>query len=76
MILGAFDYITPPFDQSVILTMLGRVAWLLLNTTLSVTEIASRLEYKDNSYFSKLFRQRYGMAPSIYRMPLNYDFQI
>ncbi|MBR1422793.1 MAG: helix-turn-helix domain-containing protein [Ruminococcus sp.] len=55
---------------------LKRAAWLLINTTLGVTEIAIRLDYKDSSYFSKLFRQRYGVAPSLYRMPPSYDFQI
>ena len=55
---------------------LKRAAFLLLDTSLGVTEIASRLDYKDNSYFSKLFRTKYGVTPSMFRLPNDYDFQI
>lgn len=55
---------------------LKRAAWLLINTKLGIAEIARRLDYRDNSYFSKLFRAKYGVPPSIFRLPLSYDFQI
>ncbi|MBO6230061.1 MAG: helix-turn-helix domain-containing protein [Ruminiclostridium sp.] len=55
---------------------LKRAAWLLINTQLGVAEIAGRLDYRDNSYFSKLFRAKYGVSPSIFRLPQSYDFQI
>ena len=55
---------------------LKRAAWLLINTQLGVAEIARRLDYRDNSYFSKLFRAKYGVSPSIFRLPPSYDFQI
>ncbi len=55
---------------------LKRAAFLLLDTKLGVTEIASRLDYRDNSYFSKLFRAKYGVTPSMFRLPNDYDFQI
>ena len=55
---------------------LKRAAFLLLDTKLGITEIASRLDYKDNSYFSKLFRAKYGVTPSMFRLPNDYDFQI
>ena len=55
---------------------LKRAAMLLLDTDLSVNEIAARLDYKDNSYFSKLFRSKYGVTPSLFRLPPDYDFQI
>ncbi|MBR4555699.1 MAG: helix-turn-helix transcriptional regulator [Ruminococcus sp.] len=55
---------------------LKRAAMLLLDTDLSVNEIAARLDYKDNSYFSKLFRSKYGVTPSLFRLPPDHDFQI
>ena len=55
---------------------LKRAAWLLLKSQLGITDITKRLNYKDKSYFSKLFRSRYGITPSEFRMPPAYDFQI
>lgn len=55
---------------------LKRAAWLLLNTNLEIAEVAKRLDYKDKSYFSKLFKRQYGSAPSLFRIPPDYDFQI
>lgn len=55
---------------------LKRAARLLTNTDLSITEVAQRLGYKDNSYFSRLFTKKFGLTPAKYRMPPNYDFQI
>lgn len=55
---------------------LRRAAWLLRNTTLKVTDIAERLDYKDMGYFSRLFKKKYGVTPSDYRVPDNYNYQI
>ena len=55
---------------------LRRAAYLLMNTTLSISEIASRLDYKDIGYFSRLFKSRYGMPPSQYRIPYSYTYEI
>ena len=55
---------------------LRRAAYLLMNTTLSIGEIASRLDYKDISYFSRLFKTRFGMPPSQYRIPYSYTYEI
>ena len=55
---------------------LRRAAWLLRNTTLKVTDIAERLDYKDMSYFSRLFKKKYGVTPSDYRVPDSYNYQI
>ncbi len=41
---------------------------LLLNTTLSSKEIASRLCFSNEHYFSTLFLQRVGLRPRAYRM--------
>lgn len=55
---------------------LRRAAWLLRNTPLKVTDIAERLDYKDMGYFSRLFKKKYGITPSDYRIPDNYDYYI
>lgn len=40
---------------------------LLLNTNMSASEIAFRLSFKDNSYFSRFFKKYVGIAPDEYR---------
>ena len=55
---------------------LRRAARLLLGTDLKIADIAERLEYHDLAYFSKLFKRKFGMTPSLYRIPENYNYQI
>ena len=40
---------------------------LLVHTNLSVTEIAGRLNFQDQSYFSKFFKRETGVSPLQYR---------
>lgn len=40
---------------------------LLINVDLSVSEIAYKLNYKDNSYFSRSFKKAAGMTPEEFR---------
>uniref|UniRef100_UPI003FF13C24 helix-turn-helix domain-containing protein n=1 Tax=Eisenbergiella tayi TaxID=1432052 RepID=UPI003FF13C24 len=40
---------------------------LLRNTGLTVKEIAYRLQFSDEHYFSNLFRQRTGSPPGKYK---------
>ncbi|ODS83188.1 MAG: hypothetical protein ABS46_07120 [Cytophagaceae bacterium SCN 52-12] len=40
---------------------------LLINVDLSVSEIAYKLNYKDNSYFSRSFKKAVGMTPEAFR---------
>ncbi len=40
---------------------------LLKNSELSLSQIVDRIGLSSQSYFSKLFRERYGIAPSLYR---------
>lgn len=40
---------------------------LLVHTNLSVTEIAQRLNFPDQSYFAKFFKRETGMSPKLYR---------
>ena len=40
---------------------------MLLNSELSITEICYQCGFSDSSYFGKVFRKAYGMAPREYR---------
>lgn len=42
-------------------------AWYLLETTITVEQIAERLGYQDTSNFSRTFRRWYGMTPHAMR---------
>ncbi len=55
---------------------LKHAGWLLQNTDMKVTEIAMRLDYKDIGYFSRLFKQRFGVTPTEFRIPDGYTYQI
>lgn len=53
-----------------------RAAYLLKHTKRKVIDIAGALDYKDMGYFLKRFKAKYGVTPSQYRLPENYEFQI
>ncbi len=55
---------------------LKRAGWLLQNSPMKVTEIASRLDYKDIGYFSRMFKKQYGVTPTEYKIPDGYTYQI
>ena len=55
---------------------LRRAGWLLQNTEMKVTEIAARLDYKDIGYFSRVFKKQYGVTPTEYKIPDDYNYQI
>ena len=40
---------------------------LLLNTNLSASDIATKLSFKDNSYFSRFFKKEIGISPDEFR---------
>jgi two-component system response regulator YesN len=46
---------------------LKKAKQLLLNTNLSCTEISLKVGYKDQSYFTRVFRQQEGLTPGKYR---------
>lgn len=66
--LRFIDYLT--------MVKLKRAGWLLQNTSMRVTEIAERLDYKDIGYFSRMFKKQYGVTPTEYRIPDDYTYQI
>ncbi len=55
---------------------LKRAALLLKETNMKIFDIAERLDYKDIGYFSRLFKNKYGLPPSEYRIADAYDYQI
>jgi AraC-like DNA-binding protein len=50
--------------------------WLLKETNMKITDIAERLDYKDMGYFSRLFKNKYKLPPSAYRLSDGDDYQI
>lgn len=48
---------------------------LLQDDSLIIKEITSMVGYNDQNYFSKLFKQRFGLSPSEYRETLNKSFK-
>nr|WP_246849105.1 AraC family transcriptional regulator [Aquimarina sp. U1-2] len=46
---------------------LERLAYLLENSDLNITEIGYELGISSKSYLSKIFKDRYGVTPRVYR---------
>lgn len=40
---------------------------LLLDSSLSIDEIARRCGFEDSNYFSRQFKKKYQLSPSLYR---------
>ena len=40
---------------------------LLVDSSLIIKEIAQNVGYNDQNYFSKAFKQKYGLSPSEFR---------
>lgn len=55
------------FRQYVSLNRLRRVEEMLVNTRMSIKEIAAHMGYVDSCYLNKLFRQHHGMTPIQFR---------
>lgn len=55
------------FTQFLNQVRLNKAIWLLNNTTLKTYEIAGRVGYANQGYFSKLFKQRFHMTPYEFR---------
>jgi len=47
---------------------LRQASYLLLNTSLSITDISLDVGYNNFSYFYRIFKTRYGMSPREYRL--------
>ena len=46
---------------------MNEAIWLLNNSTLKSYEIAERIGYANQGYFSKLFKQKFRMTPYEFR---------
>lgn len=49
------------------LLRLQKAETLLLNSWLSIKQVMAACGYNDRSYFSREFKKRFGVAPSLYR---------
>ena len=62
-------YLTPSFpkekDGENIYTDLAQE--LLKNPRASIKEVSATVGYKDQNYFSRLFRNKFGLTPTEYR---------
>lgn len=47
--------------------LLSEATRLLINTELAVSEISERLGFSDQFYFSRKFKQKYGLSPRAYK---------
>lgn len=56
-----------PFSQHVIAVRVERARDLLLQTRLSIAQIAQACGMNDQSHLTRLFRRHYGAAPSAWR---------
>lgn len=57
--LGIMEYVTRK--------RMSTAAGLLARTRMHISEIARKTGYPDNQYFSKVFKQHFGMSPRDYR---------
>jgi len=46
---------------------------LLVNFNLSIQEVADRLNFADNSYFTKFFKKQEGLSPEQFRKEINHN---
>ncbi len=46
---------------------LSQAAWLLKSTKLSVDDVSEAVGYSNQSYFHRIFREKYGLSPKKYR---------
>lgn len=73
-------YITPNYLNGICKDMLGKSAGqvirdrilleakrLLVNAEMNVEEIAAKLHFSDNSYFTKFFKKYTGLTPDAFR---------
>jgi AraC family transcriptional activator of pobA len=77
---AAMLYVTPNYLNALCRDLLGKSAGqlirdrilleakrLLVNTDISISEIAYRLNFKDNSYFTKFFKKYSGVTPEDFK---------
>jgi len=81
-------YITPNYLNALCRDLLGKSAGeiirdrimlearrLLINADISITEIATQLNFQDNSYFTKFFKKYAGKTPEEFRKDYHIDLK-
>ena len=53
--------------EEVLRLRMNHACTLLIETNLSVSQVAEALDYEEIKYFSRGFRKVVGMSPSVYR---------
>lgn len=61
------DYIGQPAGEIIRARVVLEAQRLLINKKLSISEIASELQFSDNSYFTKFFKKQTGITPEEFR---------
>lgn len=64
------------FQELLIRKRLQNAVMLLMETNLSIEEIAVKIGYENHSYFYRIFKKHYGMTPRQYRIQHREDCQI
>ncbi len=68
----AFKYLyRKTVNEYVVNVRLEKAIVLLGNKDLSVSDVVARIGIENNSYFSKIFKNKYGVSPSTYKKSLS-----
>jgi two-component system response regulator YesN len=58
-------------SEYISMVKIERAKYLLLTTNMKAYEIAEALGYNDHEYFSKVFKQKTGISPTVYRREIS-----
>ena len=60
-----------PLSEYISMVKIERAKYLLSTTNMKAYEIADALGYNDHEYFSKVFKQKTGLSPTVYRREIS-----
>ncbi|NLL96232.1 MAG: helix-turn-helix transcriptional regulator [Clostridiaceae bacterium] len=60
-----------PLSEYISMVKIERAKFLLSTTNMKAYEIADALGYNDHEYFSKVFKQKTGLSPTVYRREIS-----
>ena len=69
------QYYGTTFNQDQIISRIRYAKYILLNTELSVADVAEKCGYTDSKYFIKQFSSTTGLSPKQYRIAMGYFFE-
>ncbi len=70
------DEIGRHFKDYITMIKMQRSEFLILNTDYKIYEISSIIGYKDSNYFVRIFKEKYGVSPSVFRNAINMGYNI